>query len=409
MWETVLLVPYWIVGVPLTLVADGIGETIEFMDEQGVASTVATWLGPRKGPFGALISARAGGLSGHGAGLAIEHTSLFGRPGTSAKMRGAATSIGDVRLSAGFLVPLTSDNRLELGAGYRFRNRARYFGLGPDRPAGGESFYRQRSWWTGALFEQALGTSWTASGAVLFTSIKPLDARPDEDRPRIADRYADSLPAGFGTTSSGVGLEIELVHRTAFDTGRPQRGGVRQLLGSYFRGTGGGVTEFWTVRADLQQFLPLWYPHNVLALRAMAAWIQPLGDAPVPFTRLLTNDDPDLLRGFDDFRWRDRGLTILSAEYRWPLWAYEHAEGAGLDLYLLADVGQVFSRLSQIRDSRLTFSYGAGVRLVTAAGFMLRLEHARSDETSVWRLRGDQVFQFFRRNLYNGHEPIPAR
>ncbi len=155
--------------------------------------------------------------------------------------------------------------------------------------------------------------------------------------------------------------------------------------------------------------MPLWYRHHVLALRLVASWMQQIGDAPIPFTRLITNDDPDLLRGFDDFRWRDRGLAVLSAEYRWPLWAPERAEGVGLDIYLLTDVGQVFSDFDDIRGRNLTFSYGAGLRLLTAAGFVLRIEYARSNEDVAFRLRGDQIFQTFRSGLYHGRDPNPAR
>jgi len=164
-----------------------------------------------------------------------------------------------------------------------------------------------------------------------------------------------------------------------------------------------------TYRIDMQQFFQLWYPYHVLALRAFATWIDQVGATPVPFQRLMTNDDPDLLRGFRDFRWRDRGMAVLSAEYRWPLWVLTQANGMGLDLYLHSDIGQVFSSLDQINRDNLTFSYGAGIRLLGARGFVLRLEYARSNETFVVRVRGDQIFQFTRGGLFYGRDPIPAR
>lgn len=411
-WETVLLVPYWIVGIPLRLFAAGVGEGIEYLDASGVAGTVGGWLGPRTGPFGVVISARAGGLSGFGGGAAVEHTELFNRPGTAFRGRMAGTFIGDFRASGAVRVPFAERSLVDVGAGYRFRNRVRYFGIGPERGEDAESIFRQRTWWVGGEVTGGWGDQITASASLVFTGVKPLDAREadqDSDDPPITLRYADSLPPGFGRTSNGLVLGAEIMHRDATDTGRPIGGGIRRAMVGYFRGTGGETAEFWNVRGEIQQFVPLWYRHHVLALRLVASWMQQIGDAPIPFTRLITNDDPDLLRGFDDFRWRDRGLAVLSAEYRWPLWAYERAEGAGLDLYLLTDVGQVFGDLDDIRGRNLTFSYGAGLRLLTAAGFVLRIEHARSGEDAVWRLRSDQLFQNFASVLYHGREPNPAR
>lgn len=411
-WETVLLVPYWIAGIPLRLLAAGVGEGIEYLDESGVAGTVGGWLGPRTGPFGVIISARAGGLSGVGGGAVVEHTELFNRPGTAFRGRIAGTFIGDFRASGAVRIPFSERSLLDLGTGYRFRNRVRYFGIGPERGEEDESRFRQRTWWAGGEVTGSWGDQITTSASLVFTSVKPLDAREedqDSDDPPITVRYADSLPPGFGETSNGLSLGAEIMHQDATDTGRPIGGGIRRAMIGYFRGTGGETTEFWNVRGELQQFVPLWYRHHVLALRLVASWTQQIGDAPIPFTRLLTNDDPDLLRGFDDTRWRDRGLAVLSAEYRWPLWAYERAESAGLDIYLLADIGQVFSGLDDIRGENLTFSYGAGLRFLTSAGFVLRIEYALSNEDVAFRLRGDQIFQNFASIIYHGREPNPAR
>ena len=134
-----------------------------------------------------------------------------------------------------------------------------------------------------------------------------------------------------------------------------------------------------------------------------------MGDDPLPFYRLMTNDDPDLFRGYRDFRWFDRGMTALSIEYRWPLWTNTSPGGMGLDGYLLADFGQVFGHLDQVSIENLTSSYGFGFRLMSAGGFLGRLEFGWSEEDFVLRLRGDQVFQFSKGILYDGKKPVPVR
>ena len=130
----------------------------------------------------------------------------------------------------------------------------------------------------------------------------------------------------------------------------------------------------------------------------------------MPAPRLHTNDDPDLLRGYDDFRWRDRGLALVNAEYRWPMWRHEQPDGAGIDAYLLSDVGQVFGHAREISLDHLTVSWGGGLRLGSRrAGSLFRVEYARSEEDHVFRFRADQVFQFVKTGYIHGREPIPAR
>ncbi len=102
-------------------------------------------------------------------------------------------------------------------------------------------------------------------------------------------------------------------------------------------------------------------------------------------------------------------MVVFSAEYRWPVWVYQRPEGPGLDLYLLTDIGQVFNDFDQISVDNLAFSYGIGLRLLTARGLVLRLEYARSGEDAVWRLRTDQIFQFARGGLFHGRDPVPIR
>jgi outer membrane protein assembly factor BamA len=123
----------------------------------------------------------------------------------------------------------------------------------------------------------------------------------------------------------------------------------------------------------------------------------------------MTNDDPDLLRGFRDYRFRDEGMVAFTAEYRWPVWADRDARHAGVDAYLFTDLGQVFSEPDDIALDHLSESYGVGARLVLPSGFVGRLEWGHSSEDDVVRLRVDQVFQFQRSSLFHGRNPIPTR
>jgi outer membrane protein assembly factor BamA len=202
---------------------------------------------------------------------------------------------------------------------------------------------------------------------------------------------------------------VALIHQTVRETGRPSSGGIRQLQVAFLRSLDGEFSDYWAFRAEAQQFVHLANEHQVLALRGFATWIDPTGAGVVPFQRLMTNDAPDLLRGHQDFRFRDRGMAVLSAEYRWPLWVWSRAHGTGLDMYLLSDVGQVFRRRKDLAISSLSTSVGAGLRLVGDRDFVGLLEVGRSDEEWVVRLRGEQIFQFARGGLYYGQSRVPNR
>ncbi len=260
-------------------------------------------------------------------------------------------------------------------------------------------------------YRRHLGADFYGNLKAMFTTI---GARGPGDRkdPSLAEVYAGDLPTGYGRRSDGWYLGTSLQHDTETQTAWPSSGGIRRLSASYFAPTDAQDVPFWTYRVELEQFIPLWHPTRVLALRAFYSWIDPTegrGTGDVPFQRLMTNDDPDLLRGYEDFRFRDRGMALFTAEYRWPVWEDEAAHFLGVDAYLLTDIGQVFGRTRDISWDNMTVSYGIGLRLIRPAGFIGRLEYARSEDDEVIRLRADQVFQFNKGDLFHGRNPVPTR
>ncbi len=405
-WEGIVYWPVRIAGEPLVLLADGVGEAVEFLDEKKVIDRVGRWLGPRRGPFGVVIRVEAGGLGGFGGGLGIEHDAFFGQ-GNLFRLSGSTSVNGDHRATLGLRFPSASGDHLELGAGYRLRGNARYFGFGPETEARDESFYRRELFWAGAGARGKFGRRVFVEGDLLYSSAGA--GEPRDDTPSISTVFAGELPYGFGFHSYGVSLGLQLAHVDERETGRSTRGGSRRVRVEYFRSTDKHPFDMWSYRAELQHFLTLWHPYRVLALRGHGSWLDPVGGDPIPYQRLLTNDTPDALRGYQSFRFRDRGFVALDAEYRFPVWTNKTPAESGLDLYPLADWGQVFGDADQISVRNMTFSYGLGLRLESARGFVARVEWARSEEETTFRLRGDQLFQFGKLGLLHGRDPIPAR
>ncbi len=407
LWEGMLVWPYRVVTYPLDLLSIGVGESIEYLDESHTVQRIAKLFGPRRGPFGVLMQFQAGGLSGLGGGFSLEHDAFFS-PSNKFRLSGSTTDNGTHRARLGLRFLSASDGEVDVGAGYRLRPNARYFGLGPETEESFESYYEQELAWLGVSYRRGIGANLYLHGDALASSIAAAGPRGDDYLP-ITDRFRDALPTGFGSTSQGLTFGASVTHLTVTETGRPTHGGSRRLRATYFTGIGADSSSFWSYRVDLQQFLQLWYPYHGLALRTHMSWIDPVGSVPIPYQRLMTNDDPDLIRGYRDFRWRDRGMVVLSAEYRWPLWVVNHPDALGLDIYLHTDVGQVFSESDQIKLDNLAASWGLGLRLLSAGGFVLRAEFARSNEETVWRVRGDQMFQFARGGFFHGRDPVPSR
>jgi outer membrane protein assembly factor BamA len=300
---------------------------------------------------------------------------------------------------------------LQLGAGYRVRPNARYFGLGPGALEANESRYTHEMSWVGAAVERRLHRSISLELVSLFTTVGARGPKDDDD-PTLVEVFGDDRPLGYGDRSDGVTVGLTLQSDTTERTGTPESGALIRGGGSYFVETGEGDLSYWTTRGEIQLFVPLWFTERALALRAFYTWIDPTagrGTASIPFQRLMTNDDPDLLRGYRDFRWRDRGMTLATAEYRWPIWAGRGNGDFGLHMYLFTDIGQVFGDNEEIALRNMTESFGAGVRVVSWGWFAGRAEIGFSEEETVLRLRADQTFQFQKGGLYHGRNPVPSR
>jgi hypothetical protein len=296
---------------------------------------------------------------------------------------------------------------LEIGGGYRLRANQHFYGLGATSEEDDEAIYLEETTHGGASVRRNLGGGFSAKGAALWSAVGARGSWRDHD-PRLSEVFADRLPSGFRERSEGVTVALELEHDDAPEVMRPESGGVRRALIANFRDTAGDDLRFWTWRAELQQFVPLWFSKRALALRAFATKIEPEGDSAVPFQRLFTNDEPDLLRGYSDHRFRDLGIAAVTAEYRWPIWAIESSRGTGVDAYLFTDVGQVFDEVGAIGDDLAT-SWGGGLRLGSFQGYVGRIEIAHGDEGNQLRLRFDQVFQYDKGGFLRGRHPVPDR
>lgn len=412
LWEGAVVYPWRVVTYPIKLTTLGLGAGIVALDEGGAIKALARLLAPPPTLVGFTPAASAGGSAGFGLGGTLYDKHFLGRSG-EAQLRYEGTFSGAHKTSLGYRLGGGTRRQLDFVLGYRYRPYARFFGIGPNSRPTDQTLFAQQIGWVGAAYRRGLGTHLTGELELLGSQILAggTDFDLSDGTRYLPDVFGGAhLPPGYRKNSRGVSLAFSLAHDNTPETGRPERGGLRRATASWFESFGDLDADFWTFRAEAQQFLPLWFSQRALALRGFVSYIDPTGSDPVPFQRYNYNDTPDNLRGYREYRFRDRGLAILSAEYRWPIWADRTADGPGMDMYLLTDVGQVFGNFHQITLPNMTVSYGGGLRVIGGShGLALRLELAKSREETQLRFRADQVFQFMKESLFYGRNPIPSR
>ena len=247
---------------------------------------------------------------------------------------------------------------------YDFPNED-FFGLGPESRRQDHVTYGLASSMVGGA-GAVRPVPWLALGGG-FDYLTPSVAS-DDDR-RIGTLFDDASAPGLSTQPDFVRYQAfaELNYRAP--RGNPRRGGRYALAIARFDDTSGDRYSFRRVEADLQQYVPILRDRRVLAFHALVSASDADAGREVPFYLQRTLGGPDDLRGFRHFRFRDRNLLLLQAEYRWEI--FTAVDGA-----IFYDAGQVAPRLEDLSLRDLESDYGIGFRFGTANGVFLRVEGA---------------------------------
>jgi len=106
----------------------------------------------------------------------------------------------------------------------------------------------------------------------------------------------------------------------------------------------------------------------------------------MPFYLMRTLGGGGTLRGVDEFRFRDRHLVLLQAEYRFEIIT-------AIDGAVFYDTGMVAPRLDAIRATDFERDWGLGVRFGSNGGVFMRIDVAFGGPAGVrtW-LRWGHVF-----------------
>src|SRR6185503_15502226 len=207
-------------------------------------------------------------------------------------------------------------------------------------------------------FDGGLGIEW-------------FDTEFSRDEIKIGTTLFDALP--------GAGADPRYIHSRvpgAFDLrdseGYTRRGTLLSATYHNYHANSNGAYSFDRVDGAVEQYLPILHGNWVIFLGLWASTTMTEDGGQVPFFLM-----PDLgghdLRGFANYRFRDRHSINLTAEYRW--YAQEFLEGA-----IFYDAGKAVPERGSLNFDGLKSSIGAGIRFHTPLTTILRLEVARSRE-----------------------------
>jgi outer membrane protein assembly factor BamA len=153
-------------------------------------------------------------------------------------------------------------------------------------------------------------------------------------------------------------------------------GGLYRVQFDDYRQRDNGTHSFRSVEAEARQLIPLLRANWVIAVRALAT-VTDVDDAnAVPYFMLPSLGGGNSLRGYSNFRFRDRNRLLMNAELRWTPAHF-------LDMAIFYDSGKVGSEWRDLDFTDLKKSYGIGMRVVGSNGYALGIEVARSRESAA--------------------------
>ncbi len=404
-WETAVMVPYWVVGIPFRIVYLGIDQTVIGMDKLGLFGAAAAHPGLRIPTDTYLMPVVSiGDLEGFTLGLQARHYDFLG-PGNMLFLQASRSTRKADELSGGSLFHMGRDWTIQVGGGTEEKNLTRYFGLGPNSDFDNLSYYHRRVTWGGFELDKVVGRKVGLKLRTYSSKVEALEPVYEIDQ-SLGRVHGDDIPFGYPGQSTGWTWRLALYRDNADQRGRPRSGGFQSLGVSLFNASDGSDLQFLTYHANLEKFFSLWHTDRTLAVRGFFNRISNVGNADIPFTRLVTFQRPDELRGYHSLRFYGMGSLGFSTEYRWPVWVVRGRNDMGVDAYLFSDIGQVFEKTAEISFDNIKVTGGAGLRLIKSnRGFAARFEIGLSDEQTIFRLKFSQTFQYDPKGMLYGKNP----
>ena len=254
-----------------------------------------------------------------------------------------------------------------------------FYGIGPRSLRTNLSNYLYQSLTVegvgGVQFNRWLG--WSLRGGFLGINIQP---GTDAEYPDVHAIFTPESTPGLSAVPDFVHVETALLADYRDKPGDAHKGGMFGLVWGHFNDRGSDRFRFQRVSVETRQYVPLWSNYRTFAVRFLTSFDRPSSGSEVPFFLMESLGGINSIRGFPEYRFRDRNLLLMSAEYRWDAAEF-------LEMVLFYDTGKVFSRPGDFDLTGLEKGFGGGLRIKNGRTVFLRLELGHSREGNELHLR----------------------
>jgi len=248
--------------------------------------------------------------------------------------------------------------KINLYALVKDMQRLDFFGLGPESREKDRAVFHYREGVVGADIAQPI-TPWLDIGGAV-EGIWP-------NIVRISNPTVTSVERKFTeATAPGLNEQPPFLHLTSFarlnSRGQPEQRRLEYLfLYHFYQDLDDHLYSFRRFNADLRHKFPLG-SNNEIRIRGRFSLSETRPGQRVPFYLMETLGGSnirgdDTLRGFRDYRFRDRDYLLVQNEFLRRLYG-------PIDLILFYDFGKVASSISRFDEGRMRHTYGAGIVVV---------------------------------------------
>ena len=277
------------------------------------------------------------------------------------------------RAQADLALPSFAGNRARVSLTGRYVDApdVRYFGVGNFSSRDNATRFGYTPKGGGARLDVQGGKYFSLGGGVNYLDI---ETSAGKTAPSIEQRFSPANTPGLGISTFAY---INSTAHAALDWRRPLgysgRGGLYRVQFDDYLERDNDLYSFRSIEAELLQLLPILRANWVIALRGLATVTDIDESSVVPFFMLPSIGGGSTLRGYPDFRFRDRNRLVMNAELRWTPARF-------MDMAIFYDTGKVASRREDLDFEDLKESYGIGMRFIGMEGYVMRLEVAHSRE-----------------------------
>jgi hypothetical protein len=283
---------------------------------------------------------------------------------------------GFSRAQADLALPTFMRNRARVTVSGRYVDApdVKHFGVGNSSSQDDRTSFGYQPTSGAARLDINASRKFTFGGSVEYHDVS---TSPGRTAPSIEVLFSPGDTPGLERSDFSY---INSTARAAFNWRRPLgysgRGGLLRAQFDDFHERETDLYSFQSLEGEVQQLIPLLRANWVIALRGLATVTDIKDTGAVPYFLLPSLGGGSTVRGYPDFRFRDRNRLVMNAELRWTPARF-------LDMAIFYDAGKVAARRRDLDFDDLKDSYGIGMRVIGLQGYAFRIEAARSRENNL--------------------------